>query len=109
LPRAGTTREFLYSFLSSDSFAAVFETLVTGTSGSHQRVKSEGLLNMNALVPNRPVIDCFTGAVRPLLQKADHGREETATLVTLRDTLLPKLISGELRIKDAERIVGDVA
>jgi len=28
------------------------------------------------------------------------------TLVSLRDTLLPKLISGELRVKDTERIIG---
>jgi type I restriction enzyme S subunit len=33
---------------------------------------------------------------------------EENTLAGLRDTLLPKLISGELRIKDAERFVGEV-
>ena len=31
------------------------------------------------------------------------------TIVALRDTLLPKLISGEIRIKDAEKLVGAVA
>ena len=37
---------------------------------------------------------------------ARHLERESRTLAALRDTLLPKLISGELRIKDAERIVG---
>ena len=32
---------------------------------------------------------------------------EAHTLVELRDTLVPKLLSGELRIKDAERVVGE--
>jgi type I restriction enzyme S subunit len=33
--------------------------------------------------------------------------EETATLATLRDTLLPRLISGEIQVRDAERILED--
>jgi type I restriction enzyme S subunit len=32
-----------------------------------------------------------------------HSHEESRTLAALRDRLLPKLISGELRVKDAER------
>ncbi len=34
------------------------------------------------------------------------GKRESRTLAALRDTLLPKLISGELRVKDAEKFVG---
>jgi len=37
-----------------------------------------------------------------------HGNQtQSRTLATLRDTLLPKLLSGELRIKDAERFVSE--
>jgi len=39
-----------------------------------------------------------------LLEKISNN--ENLALVKLRDTLLPKLISGELRIADAERITG---
>jgi len=103
LPRAGISREFLYSFLSNDAFAGVFETLVIGTSGSHQRVQPESLLNIDTVMPDGQVIEQFTRAVRPLLMRVDHGRQESGTLAALRDTLLPKLVSGELRVKDAER------
>jgi type I restriction enzyme S subunit len=37
-------------------------------------------------------------------ERAEH-MNESATLTTLRDTLLPKLMSGELRVRDAERAV----
>ena len=37
-------------------------------------------------------------AVRPLLKKALHHRKESRILATLRDTLLPKLLSGELSV-----------
>jgi type I restriction enzyme S subunit len=42
----------------------------------------------------------------PLLSKQSLNRAESRTLVTLRDTLLPKLLSGEIRLKDAEKTVG---
>jgi type I restriction enzyme S subunit len=35
--------------------------------------------------------------------------EQSRTLAALRDTLLPKLISGELRVNDAEKLVREVA
>ncbi len=35
----------------------------------------------------------------------EHNKHESRTLAQLRDTLLPKLISGELRIKDAEKFM----
>jgi type I restriction enzyme S subunit len=44
-----------------------------------------------------------------MLSKIGILESESRTLAALRDTLLPKLISGELRIPDAERIVGEVA
>jgi type I restriction enzyme, S subunit len=40
-----------------------------------------------------------------MVQRIKAGRRENKTLTALRDTLLPKLISGELRVKDAEKIV----
>jgi type I restriction enzyme S subunit len=42
--------------------------------------------------------------IEPLLQRQAIAEKESKTLATLRDTLLPKLISGELRVKDWERM-----
>ena len=47
--------------------------------------------------------------IEPFLERQSSLAHESETLAALRDTLLPKLISGELRIPDAERIVGEVA
>jgi type I restriction-modification system DNA methylase subunit len=44
--------------------------------------------------------------IEPLFAREALAVEEIKTLAALRDTLLPKLVSGELRIKDAERFVG---
>jgi type I restriction enzyme S subunit len=105
-PRVEASREYIYGFLSSEAFTDVFETLVTGTSGSHQRVKPEGLLSMNVVIPSKSVIQHFSEVVQPLLARADRAREQSETLAAVRDTLLPKLISGALRVKDTARLIG---
>jgi type I restriction enzyme S subunit len=100
-PQPGVSREYLYSLFVSQSFVEVFSTLVTGTSGSHQRVKPEYLLAMDVLIPPKQLIARFTEAVAPMYQRIAKDIEESCTLAALRDALLPKLISGELLIKDA--------
>ncbi|MCC6198144.1 MAG: hypothetical protein IT518_27135 [Burkholderiales bacterium] len=81
---------------------------MTGSSG-RQRVPAESLAHFRVAVPPRPVAEAFGRAVKPKFARASAAVRESRTLATLRDTLLPKLISGELRIEDAERFTGKVA
>jgi len=52
------------------------------------------------------IATAFDRLVSPLDDKIEADERESSVLSTIRDTLLPKLISGELRVPDAERIVG---
>lgn len=104
-PKPPATREFLFSLYSSEAFTSSFATLVTGTSNSHQRVKPDGLLTTEIVIPDEPLIAAFTKLVQPWLAQVAHNVRESRTLAALRDTLLPKLLSGELRIKQAEKLV----
>ncbi len=58
------------------------------------------------LVPPQPMIDAFQKQVEPLYLRIVSNIRESRTLAALRDTLLPKLISGEIGVKDAERFIG---
>lgn len=107
LPKTQYTREFLYFLLSAESFVDVFATLVTGTSGSHQRVKAEFFLNMQVVTPSNELVLAFTSRVKPMCVLIAKHLEQSQTLAALRDLLLPQLISGEIRIKDAEKMVGE--
>jgi type I restriction enzyme S subunit len=55
-----------------------------------------------AVTPNHDVMDLFEEVVRPIYQRVVENERETRVLGALRDALLPRLISGELRVKDAE-------
>ena len=54
------------------------------------------------LEPGEKVRETFSGLVRSILQRWVVNQRQTSTLSVVRDTLLPKLLSGELRIPDAE-------
>jgi type I restriction enzyme S subunit len=57
-------------------------------------------------VPNKEnkIFDVFGKVVNSLFDKISNNMQQIRTLTEIRDTLLPKLISGELRVPDAERI-----
>jgi type I restriction enzyme S subunit len=57
------------------------------------------------IVPPALLLQAFDSVVRPLFERIHAANEEARTLDSLRDTLLPKLISGELRVPQAERMV----
>jgi len=57
------------------------------------------------LVPSNQTLSAFDKQVTPLFNRIDANANESQTLSSLRDTLLPKLISGELPVSDAERFI----
>jgi type I restriction enzyme S subunit len=59
------------------------------------------------LVPPPPVLQAFDQQVRSLFDRVQNGKEESLSLAALRDALLPRLISGELRPSSASRIAGE--
>lgn len=61
----------------------------------------------NVLLPSQGVLEAFVRFFAPILAKTTSN--ENIALTQLRDTLLPKLISGELRIKDAEKFLERMA
>lgn len=57
------------------------------------------------LVPSKLVLSALDKQVIPLFEKIEANEDESHSLSSLRDALLPKLLSGELRVPDAERFI----
>lgn len=94
--KGGVSREYLFSLFTSSAFTSVYGTLVTGTTGSHQRIRPESVLDMQIVIPTPALICAFTDVAKPMFDQINRNTEQSRTLATLRDTLLPKLLSGEL-------------
>lgn len=87
--------------------SAVVETLRQRTHGSvFNTITRDTLKSVRVVTPPNALITEFERIVGAMLQRLLSALLESRTLAAIRDTLLPKLISGELRVQDAERIVG---
>jgi type I restriction enzyme S subunit len=63
------------------------------------------LRSIRLTISSRPIMDAFEKLVKPLLIQFRRNLDEGSTLATMRDALLPRLISGELRAKDSGRFL----
>jgi type I restriction enzyme S subunit len=96
---------YLYSALTQPVVGANLGRLAHG--GAYPAVRPDVIGSLRLISPrDQRIVNAFERIAQPLFEKAEHNRIESRTLAVLRDTLLPKLISGELRVPDAERIVG---
>jgi len=102
-PKPPLPEEFAYCLARSAEFRDFAIQSMTGSSG-RQRVPAESLSHFRVVAAPRPIAELFGRLIKPHFGRARAATEEGRTLAALRDTLLPKLISGELRVKDAEKM-----
>ena len=94
---------FVLGHVSSVEFVNHTDAGSTGT--KMPRTDWQDMARYEVALPPKPLAAAFTERVRPLVERIIANIHESRILAALRDTLLPKLISGELRLKDAERLV----
>jgi type I restriction enzyme, S subunit len=104
-------RAYLYSLFVDPGFRGRLVGMVTGTSKSHQRVSPQNVLDTPIALPTseETILESFSEIVDPLLSRILQNREESRSLSDLRDLLLPKLVSEEIRLRAAEKLVNEVA
>lgn len=64
---------------------------------------------MSAAIPPPETLGAFADIVKPIFERIGHNLGKAQSLATLRDTLLPRLISGQLRLPEAEDLIEDAA
>lgn len=90
----------------SPEFRGEMVDRVTGTSGSHQRVRPADLMTIG--VPDyRSLAEHIQATVLTLLHLVSDRRRQSVTLAELRDVLLPELMSGRMRVDEAGCLVSE--
>ncbi len=102
-PRALHWFSFVLGVGSSDEFVEYANARSTGT--KMPRTSWADMTRYQLVLPPEPVARSFSNLIQPSVNRMITGIHESRTLAALRDALLPKLISGELRVKDAERFL----
>lgn len=75
---------------------------ITGTGTTQQQLTVPDFQKTEILVPSQEIVTLFTAAVDPIFEKIWVNQNENEKLSSLRDTLLPKLMFGELDVSDIE-------
>ena len=90
--KKGFSVEGLYLFFSLTNI----KSIVTGA--VQQKVSQQNLKKVPAIIPSKEALKIFDEIIQPIFSQIRNLRDENTNLAMLRDTLLPKLMSGELNV-----------
>jgi type I restriction enzyme S subunit len=106
-PTFPTCTTFVYLAATSRENLETLAHLADG--GAYPAVRPEVVAATPAVVPDSNVLTAFSRATDSLFAAIAQNERESRTLAALRDALLPKLVSGELRVADADKLVASQA
>ena len=104
---AAPGRAFLYYVTGTEDFVAHALARTTGTTVLH--LSKDAVASFTFALPPRSLIAQFGHCADSMRARIQVNASAVGLLADLRDTLLPKMVSGELRVRDAERLVGAIA
>lgn len=76
--------------------------------GAYPAVRAELVAATGLVTASEGVFSAFNSVTSGLIDRAEANKRENLTLAVIRDFLLPKLMSGDVRVKDAEKLIGEV-
>ncbi|MGH9895920.1 MAG: restriction endonuclease subunit S, partial [bacterium] len=106
-PTKPTYSKFVYLWLRALYTNDEFLQFENGTTGIKNLAFTLFSSSYRQCVPPEAVLTEFEAQVAPPFARQQAGAAETDSLAALRDTLLPKLISGDLRVRDADKVLAD--
>lgn len=89
---------FVFSLVSSQGFYDYILSMVNGATGSHQRFHPEETLSYK-IAYNQEIALEYNAIAEPMITQILKNQQESRRLAQLRDTLLPRLMSGELKVE----------
>ena len=88
--------ELIWQFIKNDSFTNYIKTVQTGSAIPH--ISKEQILDFSVLSPSKNLIKKFHYVTKPIRRMISKNKYEITKLEEIRDILLPKLMSGEIRV-----------
>lgn len=95
-------RDYIYSLIDSVPFFNHLCSHTTGSTNSRQRATPKSTLDFALCLPSDSVIEDFCRIVTPMYDLIASNIVENQSLAKTRDSLLPRLMSGELDVSDID-------
>lgn len=88
-----------------EHFMPEFQSIAASKATTMGHIQREHLRQALCIIPPADVVDVCSASITQIVERCILAQQESKALSELRDTLLPKLISGELRIPDAKKFL----
>ena len=108
-PRSPIYRDTVYIAATSVENLERLANLADGHGGAYPAVKPNEVTDTGIVFPGDEVLASFADLVSPIREKIEYAKAESRRLAQTRDLLLPKLMSGEIRLADVEKALEAVA
>ena len=95
-------KDFVYSVIDSQNFTDWMCSHTTGSTNSRQRTTPATTLNYSLWIPDNEIMEQFLNAVTPMYDLIAQNLSQNQRLISLRDSLLPKLMSGDIDASDID-------
>ena len=82
-----------------------FQAIAAGKATTMGHIQRYHLSSAFSAIPPKDILETMDAIMAPVVDRIIHNNLESRTLAALRDTLLPKLLSGEIRVKDTDKFV----
>ena len=102
-PEIDFQKYYLYGLANTENFQRHTHSHSTGTTVLH--LAKNAVPDFYLSLPDEKILEVYTNIVKPYFTSVNNNISEMRNLEKIRDTLLPKLLSGELRIPDAEKLI----
>ena len=93
---------FLYLTLTTNEMTEYLHSIAEGSTSAYPSLKPSDIENLQIILPPHYILDKFSKYAVVVWEKIAKNQQQIRTLEKLRDTLLPKLMSGEVRVRVAE-------
>ena len=93
-------RYYIYQYLIQDEIVDKLQAIAEQSVSTFPSLNAADITNLKIIIPPNDVVDEFAAICCPFIEQIEKNQQESRRLASLRDTLLPKLMSGELKVND---------
>ncbi|MBF7695122.1 restriction endonuclease subunit S [Acinetobacter rathckeae] len=90
---------FIYIMLTTSEMTEYLHSIAEGSTSTYPSLKPEDISTLSFKYPNEMILTKFHKTSKSFWEKRNNNQKQIQTLEKLRDTLLPKLMSGEVRVQ----------
>lgn len=95
-------RYYIYQYLIQDEIVDKLQAIAEQSVSTFPSLNAADITNLKIVIPPNDIVGDFAAICCSFIQQIEKNQQESRRLATLRDTLLPKLMSGELKVNEVE-------